>query len=92
VTRKLVGLRIDGERLGMWLEDFWPVHADGEVVGRLTSASYSPRLEINMGYAWVPIERAAHGSRLQVASPSGTLEAEVVPLPFFDPAKDTPKA
>ena len=26
-------------RSAMWLEDFWPVSADGEVVGRLTSAS-----------------------------------------------------
>ena len=33
VRRKLVGVRIEGEPLGMWLEDFWPVKSGGEVVG-----------------------------------------------------------
>ncbi|HEX6130949.1 MAG TPA: glycine cleavage T C-terminal barrel domain-containing protein [Actinomycetota bacterium] len=92
VTRKLVGVRIEGEPLGMWLEDFWPVSIDGREVGRLTSASHSPRLDINMGYAWVPIEAAAHGTRLSIGSPTGPIDAEVVPLPFWDPNKDVPKA
>lgn len=91
VSRKLVGVRIDGEPLGMWLEDFWPVSTDGREVGKLTSASYSPRLEMNMGYAWVPIGAAEHGTRLEITSPTGTLGAEVVPLPFWDPKKDVPK-
>jgi len=88
---KLVGVRIEGEPLGMWLEDFWPVTSDGAEAGRLTSASYSPRLEFNMGYAWVPIELAAHGTQIQISSPNGPMEAEVVPLPFWDPRKDVPK-
>jgi aminomethyltransferase len=92
VSKKLVGVRIDGEPLGMWLEDFWPVSIDGRKVGTLTSASYSPRLEINMGYAWVPIQAAELGSRLMITSPKGPLSAEVVPLPFWDAAKDVPKA
>ena len=91
VANKLVGVRLEGEPLGMWLEDFWPVTANGEVVGRLTSASHSPRLEFNMGYAWVPIGLATHGTRLQVDSPTGPMDAEVVPLPFWDPKKDVPK-
>jgi aminomethyltransferase len=92
VSKKLVGVRIDGEPLGMWLEDFWPVSVAGREVGKLTSASYSPRLRINMGYAWVPIAAADHGTRIEIASPSGTLGAEVVPLPFWDAKKDVPKA
>jgi glycine cleavage system aminomethyltransferase T len=92
VRRKLVGIRIDAAPLGMWLEDFWPVSAEGRAVGRLTSASYSPRLAINMGYAWVPIELAETGARLRVDSPGGPMDAEVVPLPFWDPAKEVPKA
>ncbi len=90
VKRKLVGVRIDGERLGMWLEDFWPVVAGGERVGRLTSASYSPQLEFNMGYAWVPIELAAEGSRIEIASPDGPKTATVTSLPFLDPKKAIP--
>jgi glycine cleavage system aminomethyltransferase T len=92
VARKLVGVRIEAEPLGMWLEDFWPVTASGREVGRLTSAAYSPRLRINMGYAWVPIELAGEGTRLGVDAPGGSMEAEVVPLPFWDPTKEVPKA
>ncbi len=92
VRQKLVGVRIDGEPLGMWLEDFWPVSYGGKKVGRLTSASYSPRLEMNMGYAWVPIEAAAMGTGLLITTPSGPLSATVVPLPFWDPAKNVPKS
>jgi len=91
VSKKLVGVRIDGPPLEMWLEDFWPVSSEGAVVGKLTSASYSPRLEINMGYVWVPIELAAEGTSLTIDSPTDPMPATVVPLPFLDPNKDVPK-
>jgi glycine cleavage system aminomethyltransferase T len=91
VERKLVGVEIGGEPLTMWLEDFWPVRRDGETIGRLTSAAHSPRLDVNMGYAWVPIAYAAGGTAIEIASPSGTLPATVVSLPFLDPDKDVPK-
>ena len=92
VSRKLVGVRLDGEPLGMWLEDFWPVAADGRTVGRLTSAAHSPRLQINMGYAWVPLEPASEGTELTVQAPDGARGATVTPLPFWDPNKDVPKS
>ena len=90
VSRKLVGVAIDGPPLGMWLEDYWPVQIGGQTVGRLTSAGHSPRLNLNMGYAWVPIERAGAGTRLEIASPEGTMTATVTPLPFMDPKKEIP--
>ena len=92
VTKKLVGVRIDGPPLPMWLEDFWPVMSGADTVGRLTSASHSPRLDLNMGYAWVPIELAAEGTPLRIASPTEVMSATVAPLPFLDPNKDVPKA
>jgi aminomethyltransferase len=90
VTRKLVGVTIDGPPLGMWLEDFWPVRIGGTVVGRLTSAGHSPRLDINMGYVWVPIEQAGPGTRIEIDSPEGVMTASVTPIPFLDPKKDIP--
>ena len=90
VSRKLVGVKIDGEPLGMWLEDFWPVVNDGTEVGRLVSASYSPRLEFNMGFAWVPIAAAGEGSRIEISSPRGPMTATVTALPFLDPKKEIP--
>jgi glycine cleavage system aminomethyltransferase T len=90
VRNKLVGVKIDGDPLAMWLEDFWSVAADGRVVGRLTSASYSPRLGFNMGYVWVPIERAEIGSRITIEAPNGAMTATVMALPFLDPKKEIP--
>jgi glycine cleavage system aminomethyltransferase T len=91
VDRKLVGVEIGGEPFRMWLEDFWPVRAGGEVVGRLTSASRSFRLEKNIGYAWVPIALAEPGNELELVSPDGSVPAVTAALPFWDPGKDVPK-
>jgi aminomethyltransferase len=90
VDRKLVGVEIGGEPFRLWLEDFWPVRADGEVVGRLTSASYSFRLEKNIGYAWVPIGLAEPGNQLHLDSPEGPVSAVTAALPSLDPAKRVP--
>jgi aminomethyltransferase len=91
IRRKLVGVEISGDRLEMNFTK-WPTHADGVPIGQVTTALYSPRLEKNIGYAWMPIERAAEGNRVTVATPSGEREATVVPMPFIDPDKSIPKA
>ncbi|AXK45442.1 glycine cleavage T C-terminal barrel domain-containing protein [Brachybacterium saurashtrense] len=104
--RKLVGLEIGGEKLGTYNDgsmiDAFPVLHGGEVVGKVTSACHSPRLEKNIGLALVPAELAALGTaftvdvgeRLGAQLPSGlpTVDAVVVPKPFIDPTKEQPKA
>jgi aminomethyltransferase len=89
--RKLIGVEIGGDPFRLWLEDPWPVRRDGEVVGRLTSASHSFRLGKNIGYAWVPIGLAETGNELELLSPDGPVPAVTAPLPFLDPKKDVPK-
>ncbi len=91
VDRKLVGVEFGGEPFRMWLDDFWPVAAEGNVVGRLTSASHSFRLRKNLGYAWVPIALAEPGHDLELVSPDGPVAAVTAALPFWDPAKEVPK-
>jgi aminomethyltransferase len=91
VDRKLIGVEIGGDPFRLWLEDPWPVRRDGEVVGRLTSASHSFRLGKNIGYAWVPIGLAETGNELELLSPDGPVPAVTAPLPFLDPKKDVPK-
>jgi glycine cleavage system aminomethyltransferase T len=96
VTRKLVGVDIDGEPLGSYIDnemlDVFPVSVGGNVVGKVTSACYSPRLEKNIGFAMLPIEHAELGTELQVATPvSGSVGATVVTMPHWDPNKDIPK-
>ena len=91
VSRRLVGVVIDGDRLGMNFSK-WPVHADGAPVGQVTTALWSPRLERNIGYAWLPAERADNGNQVRVTTPDGERGATVVPMPFVDPEKEIPKA
>ncbi len=90
--RKLVGVEIEGEPLDLNM-DRWPVNRNGASVGWVTSVVYSPRLEKNIGYALVPVEHAADGTRLSVQVPKvGERLATVVPKPFVDPGKEIPKA
>jgi aminomethyltransferase len=95
VDRKLVGIAIGGEPMtdeGA-LNDFWPVHdPGGGSVGRLTAGAWSPRLERNVGYAWVPSTHASEGTPLEVASPTGVRASSVARLPFVDAEKRIPVA
>jgi glycine cleavage system aminomethyltransferase T len=59
-------------------------------VGLVTSAIYSPRLERNIGFCWLPAEHTAEGTGLQVETEWGTRTATVVPMPFVDPEKRIP--
>jgi len=92
VDRKLVGIQWAGEELPAELSWFWPVIRDGEPIGKVTDAVWSPRLERNIGYAWVPIELAAPGNRLDVESEHGPLAVTTAAIPFIDPRKEVPAA
>ena len=90
VKQLIVGVEIDGDRLEMNATR-WPVAADG-ATGTVTSAIYSPRLEKNIGYAWLPVEHTGLGTRLTVETPDGARAATIVPMPFIDPGKQIPIA
>jgi aminomethyltransferase len=91
VRRKLVGVEIEGERLDFNMTK-WPVSAEGRVVGRVTSAIYSPGLKKNIGYAMVPTECSTLGTELSVEVPEAEKRrAIVVRKPFVDPEKRIPK-
>jgi glycine cleavage system aminomethyltransferase T len=90
VKRKLVGVTIGGEGLSVELAEPWPVVDGGRIIGRVTDAISSPRLEANIGYAWVPVELAEPGTSIQIEAPGGRMEGTVSALPFLDPAKKVP--
>jgi aminomethyltransferase len=92
VRRKLVGVELSGPPIETWPQEFWPVYRLGDRVGHLTDAVHSPRLEANIGYAWVPVELAPLGTELEIETPSGVRGARVAALPFFDPRKSLPKS
>lgn len=61
------------------------VVADGRLVGRVTSAKWSPLLGRAIGMAWVPAELAVAGSKVQVRCDGRTHLGQVVTSPFHDP-------
>ena len=88
ITRKQVGLVIDGDRLHGPNTTFWPLSKAGRNVGKVTSAVYSPRLENNIALAMVAVEASATGTSLAVETRQETRQATVVERPFYDPKKE----
>ena len=87
VTRKQVGLVIDGEPFTGPNTTFWPVETDGQAVGKVTSAVYSPRLKKNIALAMVGTGSAEIGTELSVMTATGARRAVVFEKPFYDAKK-----
>lgn len=83
VKRCLVGVELDSEPLSLSLEDPWPIYGGDEIIGRVTRAAYSPRLQKNIGFANVPAEKAHLGMTFVVETPAGKAQGTVVPKPFI---------
>ena len=87
VARKHVGLIISGPAITGSNTCFWELEKDGQQIGKVTSAVYSPRLEKNIALAMVESEFAALGTDFLVINPTGNTIATVVRKPFFDAKK-----
>jgi aminomethyltransferase len=87
IAQLLVGLEFDGPPLVGLNDEHWPITTDGQVVGRVTSAIYSPRLKKNIALAMVASQYAEIGTRAVVDTPTELQHCEVVPKPFYDPRK-----
>ena len=87
ITRKQIGIVMDGERLASPNTTFWPIKHNGNIVGKVTSAVYSPRLEQNIALAMVDVTAAELGCKLSVETSTETRGATVVEKPFYDPKK-----
>ena len=87
VSRKQVGLQIEGAPQKGTNTTFWDIRKNGNTVGKVTSAVYSPRLEQNIALAIVSAELAEIGNVVDVSMPSGSVQASIVETPFFDPKK-----
>ena len=87
VSRKQVGLYLEGDPLPGPNTSFWSIKRDDQVVGKVTSAVYSPRLQKNIALAMVAIAHSELGTSLEVLRDTGTMPATVTATPFYDPKK-----
>jgi aminomethyltransferase len=87
VSRKQVGLVIDGAALTGPNTTFWAITKDGAAIGKVTSAIHSPRLKQNIALAMLAVDHTAMGTRVEVVTGQGTRSATVVERPFYDPKK-----
>ena len=93
ITRKQVGLIIEGEPLKGPNTSYWAVRKSGQTIGKVTSAVYSPRLKQNIALAMLSVEHAILGEEVEVVNrtglvnEAGTERATIVERPFYDPQK-----
>jgi len=93
VTRKLVGVEAPGDPSFFEITEARPALAAGQRVGRITDLVWSPRLQRNIGYVWVPAELAGPGNDLEIEWGNGErTPAKTAAIPFLDPKKNVPAA
>jgi len=88
--RKLVGFEVTGRGIA---RHGYPVLIHDERVGEVTSGTYAPFLQKNIGLCYVPAARAAVGTELAIDIRERKVPARVVPTPFYkrpDKAAPTP--
>jgi aminomethyltransferase len=92
IKRKQVGLYLDNKRMNGPNTRFWNLLYNNKIVGKITSAVYSPRLEKNIALAIVDIDYSNLNQKLIVDDGNSEYNAVVVNKPFYDPNKNLTKS
>ena len=87
IKRKQVGVILNCDPLTGPNTTFWEITKDKQIVGKITSAVYSPRLKQNIALAMVSINNSEIGTVLDVKMNDKIIKATVVEKPFYDPKK-----
>ena len=61
--------------------------AQAREIGVVTSGSHAPFLKKNIALAYVPLDRTAPGTEVNVEVRGNLVKAKVVPTPFYRRAK-----
>jgi aminomethyltransferase len=78
--RTLVGFEVTGRGIA---RHGYPVFLDGKPVGLVTSGSYAPYLQKNIGLCYLPSARATAGTAVEIDVRGRNVAARVVPTPFY---------
>ncbi len=81
VSRKLVGFVM--EERGIPRGGYVVTDAQGEAIGNVTSGTISPCMNIGIGLAYVPADRAAPGETIYISIREKNFPAKIVKLPIY---------
>jgi aminomethyltransferase len=84
IKRKLVGFEMRGRGIA---RDGYEVHVDGVPAGWVTSGSFSPALNKNIGLCYLPTFHAQIGRAIQVLIRNQAVDAVTAATPFYQRAK-----
>ena len=87
IKRKQVGIIIDCDPLKGPNTTFWPIIKNGNQIGKITSAVYSPRLKKNIALGMVEIDHSEINTLFEIEILNNLYNARVVEKPFYDPNK-----
>src|SRR5205085_8408309 len=84
IKRKLIGFEVTDRGIA---RDGQDVSVDSQRAGNVTSGSPAPFLKKNIGMAYVPVEFANVGQRIEIDVRGKLVGAEIVPVPFYKRAR-----
>ena len=87
IKRKQIGLILNCDPLKGPNTTFWEIIKDNKIIGKVTSAVYSPRLKKNIALAIISIEESKIGNIIDVKTSDSVIKGTIVEKPFFDPKK-----
>ena len=82
--RKRVGFEVTGRGIA---RHGYAAFVNGEAAGHVTSGTYAPYLQKNIGLCYLPAGKAAVGSEFEVDVRGRRVPARIVPTPFYKRAK-----
>ena len=83
IKKKLMGAEIAGPKMEFFNEENLDVSIDGNIVGEMMSAVFSPRFKKNICYIILDVEHALPGQSVDIQTPEGEVKAELVKLPWI---------
>ncbi len=85
-----IGLIINCDPLNGPNTKYWPIIKNNQVIGKVTSAVYSPRLKKNIALAMISSNNAELGTNVEIKIDDNNFNAEIVKKPFYDASKSIP--
>ena len=83
-AKRLVGIKLEGRGIA---RQGYKVRSKGQLVGEITSGSWSPSLQEAIAFAYVPTQISTVGTSLEIEIRGKKYQAKIVKRPFYRRAR-----